>query len=533
MRSRRAAGATLAVALGGLLAGILTLLVLSRPARCETPALAREQGERVLALVQPFGPFRLAQASQTEFWLELVDPAGRAAGILRLLRAHEDRPHRFRTKSFGIEIGNVAPSPKIIETLVKAAHGIAEQDDGSWATKVPGERRIVPVDLVWATMAFVSVAVIIAAWKNPRVSWEVRLPHLLPAAIQILLYAYWSLYWPDVGEHVPSLLLQLVMGFAADAAFSFARFGSWRIGASPLPIILSANLFAWFDTPGIVISIVTAFATKTFLRRDGRHVLNPSAAGLTLGGLCTAVAPDSIHFGGVFHTMNVAPNFAELIIVLALLPQLRFRIVPVSIGALLALRSYHNPAIARPAILLAIVLFATDPATIPRTDVGKLLFGAFVGLGIGLASVILRSAGVPDDFSKVMPIPIANALVPLFDRLGSAVNALLLRAVDARRPLAALLSKMGTWGPTAAGPRGWVLPNAALVACWLAVVLPAFGEEKRSAFEPALFWTWGTPLVVRDADDVPRCPANPVFCQPFSFYEEVSAWRRRSTAVAY
>ena len=49
-------------------------------------------------------------------------------------------------------------------------------------------------------------------------------------------------------------------------------------------------------------------------------------------------------------------------------------------------------------------------------------------------------------------------------------------------------------------------------------------------FEPALHWNWGTPLVVRDADDVPRCASNPVFCKPFMFAQEVALWRERARA---
>jgi hypothetical protein len=530
--------------LAAVLAALALLLLLPTVARAQQQTPDWAQGERVVHLVEDVGAFRLVEASDTAFVLELIDAknriGGNRAGIMRLLRSYEyeDRPHRYRTRSFSIEIENYRSDLAVTEVLVRAARQIGERDDGSWATHARWIRRqapwwqfgSAPPWLVEATLAVVIAAAVIAWWRRPTVTWEVRLPHLLPAAIQVLLYAYWSLYWPDVGQHVPSLLLQLAIGFAADAAFSILRFGSWRVGASPLPIVLSANLFAWFDTPGILIVLAVAFASKTYVRRDGRHLLNPSAAGLTAGGLCAAFAPQTIHFGGVFHTMNLAPNLAELVTVLALLPQLRFRIVSVSIGALMAMWMYSNVPIHRPAVLLAIVLLATDPATLPRKEAGKLLFGAFVGLGIGLTSLALRLAGVPDDFSKVMPIPLANALAPQFDRLGAAVSAFLLRRVESSPVLSAIASRIGTWGaPSSAGaPRAWSMPNAAMIACWIVMTLPGFREDKRAAFEPALVWTWGTPLVVRDADDVPRCSANPVFCEPFSFYAELKLWRTSS-----
>jgi hypothetical protein len=63
-----------------------------------------------------------------------------------------------------------------------------------------------------------------------------------------------------------------------------------------------------------------------------------------------------------------------------------------------------------------------------------------------------------------------------------------------------------------------------MVAAWLLLILPTFGRDKARAFEPAIHWNWGTPLIHRDSDDVPRCRSNPVYCRPFSFFQEASAW---------
>jgi hypothetical protein len=282
------------------------------------------------------------------------------------------------------------------------------------------------------------------------------------------------------------------------------RFGSWRVGAAPLPIVLSTNLFAWFSPAGVVLSLVTAFACKALLRRGESHMLNPSAIGLSCGGAVALLAPELVQFGGLFHTMNLAPNMAELILLLALVPQARFRILPVSIGAALALRAADNPAVLRPPVLLALALLATDPATIPRSDAGRFLFGVFVGASMPVLSILFRHYGLADDFSKVMPIPIANALAPWFDRAGARAAALVKR------------------GRLRGAPP---IPNAAFVAGWLALSLAWMGEEKPWSFEPALHWNLGTPLVVRDADDVPRCAHNPVFCKPFTFVDEVALWR--------
>jgi hypothetical protein len=447
-----------------------------------------------------------------------------------------DRGASLHSRSFEIEVGNFSPDLTVVAALVRAARTIADKDDGSWkdTTMVSG---VLPQGKAWfhledqdedlLTLAlYVWLAAFLAGvLRRGKVTWEMRLPHLLPAAIQVILLTYWAIYWANVRNHAPSILIQIILAFGLDAAFSFARFGSWRIGASPLPIVLSSNLFAWFNPTGVALSLFAAFASKTLLRRKGRHILNPSAFGLALGGAAAAIAPEVVHFGGVFHTMNIAPNLAELVILLSVLPQLRFRIVPVSICAMLMLQLLGIPAILRPSMLLALTLLATDPATIPMTDGGKALFGAFLGCTMPATSLLLRHLHQPDDFSKVLPIPVANALVPVFDLVGGKVTALGARGLTWLRQQR---TRRGmSWAALA-----WVkpVPNRALIAFWLLIVVPGLWPDKPKTFEPALHWTLGTPLVVHDADDVPRCPSNPVFCKPFSFLREAMLWKDRLRA---
>jgi hypothetical protein len=168
-------------------------------------------------------------------------------------------------------------------------------------------------------------------------------------------------------------------------------------------------------------------------------------------------------------------------------------------------------------MLLALSLLATDPATIPKTEWGKLLFGVFVGLTLPGVSLLLRGLGRVDDFAKVIPIPGANALVPVFDAVGARADR------QTARALAWLRSVVG-WPSAPAPARSWDVTNALFVACWLLLVVPAMRDEKPRHFEAELHWNWGTPLIVRDADDVPRCERNPVFCRPFMFVQEASLW---------
>ena len=476
----------------------------------------RAEGLRLESVVSPAGAFHLTQARSFAFELSLEGKHGQSAGVLHLDRTSRDNVFRFNSRHFTMRIENHTSDIGITARLIRAAHRVAAQDGGGWSSS-----RILepPLDLdpVRDTTSFVLVvAAALCVYRRERVLWDLRIPHLLPAFIQVVLFAYWSLYWPVVRIQMPVILLQIVLAFALDAALSFGRFGSWRIGASPLPIVLSINLFVWFGPYGMILSILVAFLSKTFVRRKGRHILNPSATGLTVTGLVSYIVPRFTSVSGLFHTMNLPPNMGELVLLLALLPQLRARIVPLSIATVLVMQNRYTNL--PPPLLLAIALLATDPATTPETDIGKMLFGLFYGFGFVFASWFLRRNGQIDDFAKVMPIPLANALVPVFDAVGRSTVA------GAKRVGRAL----GQWTAVKI-PASFIrpVPNLALVAFWLMITVGRLTMEKPGAFESALHWTYGTPLVVRDADDVPRCADNPIFCQPFSFVGEISAWYKR------
>jgi hypothetical protein len=271
-----------------------------------------------------------------------------------------------------------------------------------------------------------------------------------------------------------------------------------------MPIVLSANLFSWFGEAGSVTVILVAVVSRSAVRRGNRHVFNPSVAGLTVASIL-ALFSSRFAFDAVFDLLPLAPNMSELILLLAILPQLKFPIALVSVGSVIGLEVSRavwgpSPSAAFPTMILAFALLATDPATIPETQAGRLLFGLFVGNGLAMSSWMLKSAHYTDEFSKVYPIFIANALVPWFDRLG--------RAATARWRLAVL------------APR-W---NLAHMGLWFVLVSWILYVQKPLTFQPGLHWTYGTPLVTTGARDYPSCADNPTFCRPFTFTSEVSLW---------
>jgi len=511
-----------------LLVAILTLVCAVTTARANPRQPTVEEGRHLLSLISGVGHFRLTEVRYDGYWLGLVDANGQHLGMLTVTKAGSgDSVPRMRSRSFTYHIGNTSPDFAVINTLVRAAGVIAEADGGKLPDEPVRMRRSRLDELIWVTVVVGIIAILLGLWRR-EVVIDIRKPHVVQILAQSSVYVYWWIYFPGVWYHLPSIAVQLVLAYAADAAFCFARFGSWRLGLSPVPVILSTNLFEWFDGRGLILAILLAFGSKALIHRGPRHIFNPSVAGLSAVGVITVFVPDFVHFGSAFHTLNIPPNMAEWVLLAALLPQTQFRILPVSIGATVCLWLTGNPAVVRPAIILAFTLLASDPATTPRGDIGKFLFGAVIGFGLPMFSVVMRYLGHPDDFAKIFPVAVANLLVPWLDVAGAVIVSAMvsLRAAIGNfisRNWAAVASRWGTLASTVFQP----VPNMSFVACWLLLCFVLLLEEKPRDFEPAFHWNWDTPLIVRDADDVLRCESNPIFCKPFMFVQEAGLWRDR------
>jgi Na+-translocating ferredoxin:NAD+ oxidoreductase RnfD subunit len=72
------------------------------------------------------------------------------------------------------------------------------------------------------------------------------------------------------------------------------------------------------------------------------------------------------------------------------------------------------------AVFLGMHLLFTDPSTSPRTELGRLFFGAMYGLGTVAAYALLGRAGLPTYYDKLLPVPMLNLLVKLIDRGASS-----------------------------------------------------------------------------------------------------------------
>lgn len=359
-----------------------------------------------------------------------------------------------------------------------------------------------------AAIAFLVLAVASALLLRRRpagvgyaVRAELRLPHLLPAILQTTLLSYLWLYWRNVQHHLPTIALQLVFAYAIDAVLSFRRGPTWVVTVGPLPVVVSLNLFVWWARSTYFLSFVAialAIGSKHWIRRDGRHVFNPSA--FAAGTIGLVIFPFLDHYVDFNRELHLPANMWELLFLLSLVPMVRFGTGLLTLAAALGLSLLpgHGASMFNVGFFLAITLFATDPATIPRTPVGRILFGLFIGVSIATLS---RISPRYDFFTKVWPVMAANALRPWFDRLGGRVSW---PSADTAR---------GRWALAAA----WVL--------WALAAHPLGEIKARQQMQLLQEERFPPRFVEREADGALRPERNPVYSRPFSFREEWRMWR--------
>jgi hypothetical protein len=93
-------------------------------------------------------------------------------------------------------------------------------------------------------------------------------------------------------------------------------------------------------------------------------------------------------------------------------------------------------------------LLFTDPATSPRTELGRIFYGVLYGLTVVLLYDLLLSANTPGFYDKLLQVPFLNLSVILLDRLARSP---MLKAIDpsawgrALVPRRRNLAYMGVW----------------------------------------------------------------------------------------
>src|SRR2546422_5192459 len=292
----------------------------------------------------------------------------------------------------------------------------------------------VAVLLAWSAVLFGS------AWcRRRRLTLEFvpRLQHYLQACLQTAIFAYWGWYWRQVYDSYYLVIAQLVFAYAFDLLLSWSRRDIYRLSFLPFPIVFSTNLFLWFKPDWFyfqLMMLALGFAAKELIRwkKDGRdtHVFNPSSFSLmvfSLGLIFTGTT--ALTWGKEIAITQFYPPHMYLFIFLIGLPaQYLFGVTTMTMSAVLTtylfgLAYYGATGVyfffdsyIPISVFFGMHLLFTDPSTAPRTELGRMIFGALYGLGNVVLYQLLHSAGTPEFYDKLLPVPILNVMIQLIDR---------------------------------------------------------------------------------------------------------------------
>jgi hypothetical protein len=278
-----------------------------------------------------------------------------------------------------------------------------------------------------------------------------RKQHYLQACAQGTVLIYWGWYWRPVYDAAPLIAAQLLFAYAFDMLLSWSRRDIYTLGFGPFPVIFSINLFLWFKPDWFflqLLMVAVGFAAKELIRwqRDGQrvHIFNPSSFPLALFSvaLILARASDLTEGQNIAITQFYPPHMYLVIFLVGLPGQFFFGVASMTLSAVLTTclfgllyfavtgTYFFYDSYIPIAVFLGMHLLFTDPSTSPRTELGRLMFGALYGLSsIGLYQ-LLGAAGVPAFYDKLLQVPLLNLSVRALDR---AVRSSWLEAFDPAR----------------------------------------------------------------------------------------------------
>jgi hypothetical protein len=154
------------------------------------------------------------------------------------------------------------------------------------------------------------------------------------------------------------------------------------------------------------------------------------------------------------------------------------------------------------AVFLGMHLLFTDPATSPRTELGRIVYGVLYGLTTVLLYSVLIRAGMPGFYDKLLQVPLLNLSAGLLDRL-------------ARSPLLQRIDP-SAWGRALVPPRR----HLAYISVWAV----AFGAMSASGYlgdkHPGQWLPFWQKACAADA----RFACEDLYFLQDTYCEEGSAW---------
>src|SRR5437867_536334 len=306
----------------------------------------------------------------------------------------------------------------------------------------------VAVLLAWSAVLFP------AAWRRGRrltLEFVPRPQHYLQACLQAGIFAYWGWYWRQVYDSYYLVIGQLIFAYAFDLLLSWSRRDTYTLGFLPFPIVFSTNLFLsfkpdWFYFQFMMLAF--GFAAKELIRWSQQvrstHVFNASSFSLMVFSLALILTGTTDLTWGkeIAITQFYPPRMYLFIFLMGLPAQYLFGVTTMTMSAvvttyLFGLAYYGATGVyfffdsyIPISVFFGMHLLFTDPSTAPRTELGRMIFGALYGLGNVALYAALQSAGAPEFYDKLLPVPILNGMIQLIDR---AAGSNLLHWLDPSR----------------------------------------------------------------------------------------------------
>jgi hypothetical protein len=322
--------------------------------------------------------------------------------------------------------------------------------------------------LVWNGLLFAA-----SRKRTIGVSFVVRRPHWLQPLVQLTIYVYWGWHWRQVYDSAHFIVAQLLFAYAFDMLLAWSRRDSYELGFGPFPIIFSMNLFMWFKPEWFYLQfamVATGFAAKELLRwtKDGRraHIFNPSSFPLAIVSIALLASGATDHTWGkqIATTLERPLHIYDLLFLISIPGQFLFGVASMTMPAVVTTfllsalyfavtGSYYFFGPIPTAAFLGMLLLFTDPATAPKSELGRILFGILYGASVFVLYGLLESTGQPTFYDKLLFVPFLNLSVRAIDRLAAWKGL-------ARLDVAALGKSLT--------PRG---RNVAYMAVWAVVFL--------------------------------------------------------------
>jgi hypothetical protein len=296
-----------------------------------------------------------------------------------------------------------------------------------------------------------NAALAVTAVRNGRAlvaDVVLRKQHYLQACAQGSVLLYWGWYWREVYDWAYLIAAQLLFAYAFDMLLSWSRRDTYTLGFGPFPVIFSINLFLWFRPDWFYMQfllVALGFAAKELIRwdKDGRrtHIFNPSSFPLAVFSIALLITGRSDMTWGqeIASTQFYPPHMYLMLFLIGLPGQYFFGVTTMTMSAvvttyLFGLLYYAATGIyffydsyIPIAVFLGMHLLFTDPSTSPRTEAGRLIFGALYGLSTCALYAVLGHLGLPTFYDKLLQVPVLNLSIKLIDR---AVRSTWLRRLD-------------------------------------------------------------------------------------------------------